>query len=104
MQISGPGWIQSERYDISAKTAGSASNEQLKLMLQALLASRFKLALHREKKELPVYALVVGKHGSKLQAAKADGESNLQPVDAGPGFEMASGALVFQKENCRAPG
>jgi hypothetical protein len=58
-QVTGPSWIESETqvYDISAKTAAPASDEQVRLMLQALLAERFKLTLHREKKELPVYAL-----------------------------------------------
>ena len=41
-------------------------------MLQSLLAERFKLAIHRENKEQPVFALVEGKNGQKLQAAAAD--------------------------------
>src|SRR5258705_203012 len=72
--ISGPDWIGSERYDIVAKTAGPVPIAQLRLMLQALLADRFKLALHDETKELPVAVLVLGKNGAKnLQAAAASG-------------------------------
>ncbi len=59
----------SERYDIVAKPEGEGdvTPDQLKPMIQALLAERFKLTLHRETKELPVYALVVAKNGPKLQ-------------------------------------
>jgi bla regulator protein blaR1 len=67
-QISGgPGWIDSERYDIEAKTEGLAKADQLKLLVQALLADRFKLEVHRETKDLPIYALIVGKKGAKIQ-------------------------------------
>lgn len=59
----------SERYDITAKAEGdgSPSPEQLRPMVQALLADRFKLAVHRGTKELSMYALVVGKNGPKLK-------------------------------------
>ena len=81
-QISGaPDWITSEKYDVEAKMDQSVAAELHKLdplqslpqrqqMLQALLADRFKLALHRETKELPVYALVIAENGPKLQEAK----------------------------------
>jgi uncharacterized protein (TIGR03435 family) len=50
-QISGgPGWINSDQYDIEAKAEGNPSQDQMKLMLQSLLADRFKLALHRDTK------------------------------------------------------
>ena len=67
-QISGaPNWLDSERFDIVAKVPEGATKEQAKVMLQHLLAERFKLALHRETKEMPVYALVVGSKGPKLK-------------------------------------
>jgi uncharacterized protein (TIGR03435 family) len=66
-QISGPDWIDSERYDIVAKVPPDTTREQFNIMLQNLLNERFKLTLHREKKEQPVYALVVGKNGPKLK-------------------------------------
>ena len=53
-----------------------ASREQIKEMLQTLLVERFKLAVHRETKELSVYTLVVAKNGSKLQEAKEDEQAN----------------------------
>ncbi len=48
-------------FDIEAKSAGSATQAQCKLMVQTLFADRFKMAIHRETKEFPVYALVVAK-------------------------------------------
>jgi uncharacterized protein (TIGR03435 family) len=67
--ISGPAWLNSERYDIVAKAPADTPRERVLLMLQALLAERFKLELHRESKELRVYALVVAKGGPRLQPA-----------------------------------
>src|SRR5260370_11261727 len=57
-QLSGPGPVLSERYDVAAKAERSVSRDQMLRMLQALLVDRFKLVLHRETKEVPVYALV----------------------------------------------
>ena len=71
-QISGPGWLDSERYDIVAKLPRGATKAEFMVMLQNLLAERFKLTLHREKKDLPMYALVVGKNGPKLKESVDD--------------------------------
>src|SRR5438477_402425 len=79
----GPGWINSPEgaYDIQATAPAGvipaglpskARDEQLKLMLQSLLADRFKLRIRRETKELPVYAVVVAKGGLKLEKAKVE--------------------------------
>jgi uncharacterized protein (TIGR03435 family) len=65
-QLSGPDWLDTELL-ITAKVPVGATKEQFRLMLQDLLAERFKLALHREKKDVPGYALVVGKDGPKLK-------------------------------------
>ena len=61
-------------YDIVAKSDHPVSKDQLRLMLQSLLADRFKLTLHRETMRRPVYKLVVAKGGSKLQASQDGGE------------------------------
>jgi uncharacterized protein (TIGR03435 family) len=74
-QISGPSWLDSERFDVVAKIAKGATKEQFQVMFQNLLAERFKLTLHRETKELPMYALVVGKGGSKLKVSEEDAEA-----------------------------
>jgi bla regulator protein BlaR1 len=63
--MGGPGWIDSDHYDIEAK---ADPNQQMRPMLQTLLQDRFKLVLHRDTKELPVYVLTVAKNGPKLKA------------------------------------
>jgi uncharacterized protein (TIGR03435 family) len=76
-RISGrPGWFDSQMYDVIAKPEGPGglSYEQMRPMLQQLLADRLKLAIHREKKPAPGYALVVAKGGPKLK--KSAGESD----------------------------
>lgn len=71
-QIVGPEWLDSGGYDIDAKGA-EGTEDQVPQMLQALLAERFKLALHKDTKELPVFALVVAKGGIKLRKAAEGG-------------------------------
>ena len=69
------GWIAAERYDVNAKAEGLPDRvppEQLRPMLRALLAERFQLKVHTETKEMPVYALVQGKNGTKLTPSKAE--------------------------------
>jgi uncharacterized protein (TIGR03435 family) len=68
-QLTGPDWMKQQRFDVTAKIPDGASKDQVPEMLQALLADRFKLAVRRETKELPVYALVVGKNGLKMKEA-----------------------------------
>jgi uncharacterized protein (TIGR03435 family) len=111
-QISGaPNWLNKDLYDIEAKVGSSVADELRKLnaeqlrlqgrrMLKALLAERFKLTLHREAKELPVYALVIAKNGPKLQEAK--------PGDTYPnglkGFDGGGGAGMLLLEEGRLVG
>ena len=64
--VGGPGWIETEHYDITAKTEGNPSREQLQLMLRSLLADRFKLVVHKETRDLPAYALVLARRDGKL--------------------------------------
>lgn len=72
--LGGPGWINSERYDVEAKADGSPSGKQMTgPMLQTLLEDRFKLRLHRETKLLPVFGLMIAKGGAKLQRSKEGG-------------------------------
>jgi len=76
-QIQGPDWMNSVRFEITAKLPAGASIEQIPEMMQGLLAERFRLTLQRDTKEHSVYSLVVGKNGPKLKPAlaKADNES-----------------------------
>jgi uncharacterized protein (TIGR03435 family) len=62
-RLSGPAWLRTETFDIMAKVPEGATQDQLPLMLQNLLTERFKLALHRETKEVDGYALEVAKNG-----------------------------------------
>lgn len=80
-QISGgPAWVNTDGFDITAKIPDDVAHhrgpDDDKGMVQALLSDRFKLALHKESRELPVYALVIGKNGSKLEVAKPHGGSS----------------------------
>jgi uncharacterized protein (TIGR03435 family) len=64
----GPAWINSDRYEINAKAEGDASPEMMMgPMMQGLLEDRFKLKVHRESREVQVYALTVAKGGLKLK-------------------------------------
>ena len=78
-QVTGPAWLNDVRFDISGRAADSASEPQLRAMLQTLLASRFQLAVHRETKDIPTYVLLVDKGGIKARKAQADEVSQLQP-------------------------
>lgn len=73
----GPGWIRTDRYDVSAKANmdGMLTEAQLQTHLQALLAEHFKLKVHRSLKETSGYALVVSPGGAKVKTA-ADGEEH----------------------------
>ena len=111
--VSGPDWLNSEKYDVEANIDGSVvdqlnkldkdkGNSERLLMIQSLLADHFKLALHRETKELPTYVLVVGDGGPKLQTAKAgdtypDGMKGPDGRPVGTGyFEPQKGKIIFQ--------
>jgi bla regulator protein blaR1 len=111
-QISGaPNWLNSDRYDIEARMEKSVADELRKLdpmqslparqrMLQALLADRCKLTLHRETKDLPVYALAIAENDPTLQEAKpgdtyANGIKGPNGHPGGPGnISMGRGTLT----------
>jgi uncharacterized protein (TIGR03435 family) len=74
-QISGlQAWMDSDRYDIVAKapTEGALTSANIEIMVRALLAERFSLKFHFEKRESPVYAMVAGKNGPKLKESTAN--------------------------------
>jgi uncharacterized protein (TIGR03435 family) len=89
-QISGPDWVGRDHFDITAKADGSHGKDEVTRMLQTLMAERFKLAFHREQKELPVYALVVGKNGPKSHASEGDGLFSMGTAAGGIGFQRIS--------------
>jgi uncharacterized protein (TIGR03435 family) len=71
-QISGPEWINSARFDIAATMPATAKDEDFPQMIEALLRDRFRLQAHRESRDAPVYALEVGRDGTKLVASPDD--------------------------------
>lgn len=70
-QVVGPAWLSSETYDIEAKLPPDTPGARLQLMLQNLLAERFHLTVHHDKKELPAYNLVQAKGGSKMHRSES---------------------------------
>jgi bla regulator protein blaR1 len=100
--VGGPDWIRSERFDIIAKADGnlppftpSGPPEPLLVMVRTLLAERFKLAVHHETRDLPIYALVVartdGKLGPKLRPAAVDCEAAMRARGGLPASPPAPG-------------
>jgi len=91
----GPGWPEAEHYDIVAKAENPAGDDQLMLMLQRLLAERFQLAFHRATKEMPGYALTVGKNGTKLHEVELAGNGWMRNhVDGLSGQEVSMARLA----------
>jgi len=77
--IGGPGWLDEDEFEISAKVPVNVPRETLALMLQSLLADRFKLVVHGDTKPFPAYTLTAGKH-PQLKEAQGGGESGCQSL------------------------
>jgi uncharacterized protein (TIGR03435 family) len=82
-QVSGgPGWINSDRFDVLAKAEGDAPAAGQRLMLQRLLSERFKVVAHIEPRSLPIYALIMsrsdGRMGPQLRRTELDCTQNEQ--------------------------
>jgi uncharacterized protein (TIGR03435 family) len=86
--VGGPDWIDSARYDIEGRAATNASSKQLSLMLQSLLEERFKLRVHRETREVPIYTLTQAARGVKMPRTK-DGSCKTS-TESAPGPEIPS--------------
>src|SRR5579863_2457571 len=73
----GPAWTESDKFDMAGKpdAPGQPNVDQMKVMIQKLLADRFQLKFHIEKRELPVYAITIAKGGAKLVKSEADPKS-----------------------------
>jgi uncharacterized protein (TIGR03435 family) len=83
-----PGWVRNDHFDIAARAPASATKDQMRLMMQSLLAERFKLALRWEMRQAPVFALVLekpGRLGPQLEphAASDDCAKTVLPDEAG---------------------
>ena len=87
--IGWPEWTQRVRYDVRARTAKPSTRQEVLAMLQTLLAQRFSLRVHRETREMDIYALVVAKPGvtgPKLQRVEVDCETKKLLDGSAPGF------------------
>jgi uncharacterized protein (TIGR03435 family) len=81
-QVTGPEMIDTQRFDIIAKSTGPAGEDALRLMTQAMLKERFKLEFHRQNKEMQTYVLSIGKNGFKAKESKTEGDMALEPNQA----------------------
>jgi uncharacterized protein (TIGR03435 family) len=92
--LTGPDWLYAESFDVNAKPPAGTPRDQIKPMLQTLLAERFKLVFHRDTKTMQGYALLVAKGGLKIK--------EVEPVtDQGPGggrrIQMGGGSLELKQ-------
>ena len=104
----GPSWLDTDRFDIAAKAASNSNPDEMLPMLRTLLAARFRLAVHNETREQPIYALTLsrsdGKLGSRLRASDANCAAaalNAVPTRPDPSrppacgdFRMSAGRLI----------
>ena len=77
-----PGWATTDRFDIQARAPGNPTKDQLRTMMQAVLADRFKLTIHHETREVPIFALVLSRPGSlgpQLQQHPDSSSCNSEP-------------------------
>ncbi len=104
--IGAPGWIGSDKFDVDAKMESSVMDDLQKMsvedrgaarrkMMQALLADRFKLVVHLETRELPVYTLLIGKSGVKMKEAKP-GDTYPNGIKIPGGRGGGAGSTMFQ--------
>jgi uncharacterized protein (TIGR03435 family) len=90
--VGGPEWIGTEQYEVDAKATGNPENAQMLLMLQSLLADRFQLRVHRDSREMPVYALMNARGGAKLPSPRNGScvtDTDVAGPLAEPGARMA---------------
>jgi len=95
--VGGPAWLDTDRFDVIAKAPATSSPETLKLMLQTLLADRFRLAVHNDTKPLPGYALTFVKKSAQLKAST--GESDTTGCKQAPA-ERTPGGIGFVSYSC----
>ena len=93
-QLTGPSMPEGRRYDVRAKAGKHVAESTLRLMLQDLLATRFKLQLHREQKRTSVYELVVAKGGPRLPKDKSATLPSSYPKESLP--RVVDGSFVFR--------
>jgi uncharacterized protein (TIGR03435 family) len=85
--LAGPSWLELDRYDVAAKLGTGVTPDDRRLMLQALLAERFGLELHKDTKPLPAYALTAPQRKAAMKEADGEGEAGCNLVNQGGGAE-----------------
>ncbi len=93
--LSGPPWLNLDRFDISARAPRTTSPDDLKLMLQALLADRFHLVTHKDTHPLPAYVLTVGKGGPRLKPGDDSGSSGCDQTPHAPSTPPGAVPLIY---------
>lgn len=83
--LTGPDWLDTARFDISAKPPEAVSNEEMRVLMQNLLIERFKLAVHREEKTMGAFALLPAKGGLKIKAVEPGPSGSNSTVNNGRG-------------------
>ncbi len=101
--LGGPSWLELDRFDVSAKAPENTPPETIKLMLQALLAERFKLTLHKDTRPLPAFVLKRGKANPKLKEA-AIREAAAGEADNGCRSVPQQGVAIESAMSCRGAG
>jgi uncharacterized protein (TIGR03435 family) len=76
--VGGPNWLEFDRFDIAAKAPASSSPEQVRLMLQSLLADRFKLVVRKDMRQMPAFVLAAGKTKPKMKESDGIGDPGCQ--------------------------
>jgi len=90
----GPSWLETDRFDVLTKAPFGATPETVKPMLQALLADRFKLVVHKDNKPMPAFVLSLGKGKPKLKEAEGSGNPGCQPVQQNPQPGVITNAVM----------
>lgn len=102
--VGGPNWLSSNRYQIEATADTAASRDQIFLMLQSLLEDRFQLKIHRDTRELPVFALVPNKASLNLtsphESTCEDSPANAASEWTGAGRVAAPGEIPSAPSRC----
>jgi uncharacterized protein (TIGR03435 family) len=84
--LGGPGWLQTDHFDVVGKATGTPAPDRIQAMLRAMLADRFKLVVHKETRELPVYTLVAARTGGQLGPQLRKSDVSCSPArDTSPG-------------------
>ncbi len=96
--VGGPAWLEFDHFDVIAKAPQATSPETIKLMLQALLADRFKLVVHKDTRPIQGFVLSVGKGKPKLKEADGSGEPGCQPQPPPP---RSPGSIPVNAVSCR---